>query len=100
MAATRLEKLLKSGASSPLDRIVRKARDLGDLTGALQAALGPELAQAVRAASVRDDTLVIISASSAWASRLRFEDQAILKAAGDAGVTASRLRVQVARDSD
>ena len=60
------------------------------------AALPGDCAGAIVAANVRDDkSLVVIAASSAWASRLRYETDALLAAARGAGIAASSCRVRV-----
>ena len=98
MPVKKLENLLKSGTSGTLDHIIRTASDMDSLTGALRAALAPELADHLVAANTRDDgELVIICSSSAWASRIRFESDTLLAAAGDAGFPADSLRVSVSQ---
>jgi hypothetical protein len=50
------------------------------------------------AANVRENgDLVVIAASSAWASRLRYETETLLKAAQTAGIDAATCRVRVSR---
>jgi hypothetical protein len=98
MTAKKLENLLNSGASGGLQTLIRTARDMEDLTAAVRAALAPELAEQVIAANLRDDRqLVIICPSSAWASRVRFEAEALLAAARKAGFDADSFRVSVQR---
>jgi hypothetical protein len=97
MSVTRLENLLKGDTGKPLEKIVQHAQKMGDLTACLQAALGSEAAANLLAANVRDDgELVLICSSSSWAARLRFDSEAVLAAAGRAGVHADRVRVRVA----
>ena len=98
MKAKKLENLLNSGPSGGLQALIRTARDMGDLTVAIRAALPAELADHVVAANLRDDgQLVIICRSSAWASRIRFESEALLEAAIARGFDATSLRVSVTR---
>ena len=92
----RLQKLLKAGNRGGLEKIVQRAQDMGDLTHRLKRALPPELADELKAANVREDgELVILCHSSAWAARLRFESETLLRAASDAGAKVSRCRVRV-----
>ncbi len=92
----RLQKLLKAGKRGGLEKIVQRAQDMGDLTRRLKQALPPELADELKAANVREDgELVILCHSSAWAARLRFESDALVSAARDAGAKVSRCRVRV-----
>ncbi len=98
MSATKLEKLLNSGSSRNLNKIIQTAQNMDTLTNALQGALEPSLAENVLAANIRENgELVVICASSAWASRVRFESDALLVAAGKAGFKASSIRVSVSR---
>ncbi len=96
MSATKLEKLLNSGSSRNLNKIIQTAQNMDTLTGALQGVLEPDLAENVLAANVRENgELIVICASSAWASRVRFESDALLTAAGKAGFDATSVRVSV-----
>jgi hypothetical protein len=71
---------------------------MGELTDLLSRALGSEFAGAVVAANLRDDgELVVIAASSAWASRLRYESDALLEAARDAGLEPTSCRIRVSQ---
>ncbi len=71
---------------------------MSDLAAALAAALPADQAAGVVAANVRDDgELVVIAASPAWASRLRYETAALLEAARAAGIAASSCRIRVSR---
>lgn len=96
MASDKLKNLLNSGACSELGDIVRRARDMGELTHIVGAGLPDDYAGAIVAANLREDgDLVIIAASSAWANRLRYETDAILAAARDAGLNPVACRVRV-----
>jgi hypothetical protein len=98
MGVKSLENLLNPSRNGDLADIVRRAKDMGDLTGALVSALPPEEGAAVLAANVRDDgELVVMCRSSAWASRLRFSADTLLAAARTHGATVSRCSVRVAR---
>ena len=96
MATDELKNLLNSSACSELGDIVRRARDMGELTHIVSAALPDEYAGAIVAANLREDgDLVLIAASSAWASRLRYETDAIMAAARNAGLSPVACRVRV-----
>ncbi|HEY5655794.1 MAG TPA: hypothetical protein VIS04_08145, partial [Woeseiaceae bacterium] len=51
MPFSRLEKLLKSGRDHSLEKIIRKARDMDDLTGHLRRHLSPDMAENLVAAN-------------------------------------------------
>ena len=98
MPTTKLEDLLKKGATRSLQKIIQTAQDMDLLTGALQASAPQDLAAHILAANIRDDgELVVICSSSAWASRLRYEAEPLLDAARDAGFQATTMRVTVSR---
>lgn len=98
MTTRKLESLLGTATAGSLGALVRTARDMGDLTAALRAALAPELAGNILAANLRETgQLVIICQSSAWAARIRFESEALLAAARARGFDATSLRVSVSR---
>ena len=98
MTAKSLESLLNPSGDGDLGGIVRKARDLADLTTALKAALPEDLAAGILAVSMRDEALVLVCSSSAWAARLRFEEVQVRAAAASAGQTADSVIVRVARN--
>jgi hypothetical protein len=94
----RLENLLNDGAPDALDGIVRRARELGELTVTLRAALDSEAALHLLAANLRDDgELVLICSTPAWAARIRFDGDTLLRAAAEAGARAERCTVKVRR---
>ena len=96
MSITRLSSLLDENAGNTLGRIVRRARDMGDLTQILRDSLPAEMAPHLLAANLRDDgELVLICSSSAWAARLRFESALLLEAARKAGAHAARCTARV-----
>ncbi|MEL7187609.1 MAG: DciA family protein [Pseudomonadota bacterium] len=71
---------------------------MGELTEILSKSISDTDRGAIVAANLRDDgELVVICASSAWAARLRYQTDILLKAARDAGVKASACRVRVAQ---
>jgi len=77
---------------------VRRAREMGELTHVLCKGLPEDYAGAIIAANLREDgDLVVIAASSAWASRLRYETDAMLVAARKAGIEVTTCRVRVSQ---
>ena len=98
MASEELKNLLNPSSGGDLAEIVRRARALGELTGILCKSLPDEYAGAIVAANMREDgELIVIVASSAWASRLRYETDALLAAARDAGLEPSACRIRVSQ---
>ncbi len=98
MATKQLRNLLNLKGNGELGEIVRRARDMGELTMTLSDALPDDLAGSLIAANIRDDReLVLICRSSAWAARLRFEEKALLAAAKARGINVDRVSVRVAR---
>ena len=98
MATKQLGNLLSPCNDGDLGDLVRRAREMGELTGILAGALPAEHAQGVVAANVREDgELVVIAASPAWASRLRYEADTLLKAAQEAGIKAHTCRIRVSQ---
>ncbi len=98
MATKQLGNLLNPSNDGDLGDLVRRAREMGELTDVLARALPVEHAQGVVAANVRDDgELVVIAATSAWASRLRYETDILLEAARSAGIEATTCRIRVSQ---
>ena len=98
MASEALKNLLNPSSGGDLATIVRRARTMGELTNILCKALPNDFAGAIVAANMREDgDLVVIAASSAWASRLRFETDTMLEAAANAGFNATICRVRVSQ---
>ena len=96
MAEKDLKNLLNPNNDGELAGVIRRAREMGELTHVLCESLPGEYAGAIAAANVRDDgSLVVIATSPAWASRLRYETDALLSAARDAGRNVSQCRVRV-----
>ncbi len=98
MASDELKNLLNPNSGGELGDIVRRAREMGELTHVLSKALPAEYAGAIVAANLREDgDLVIIAASPAWASRLRYEAETLLEAARGAGLRPNACRVRVSQ---
>jgi hypothetical protein len=100
MTIIRLEKLLRSRSGSVLDNMVQTAQYMDELTSMLQRELDPDLAVNLCAASLRDNgELVLITSSSAWASKLRFEAEKIMEIVRRSGAKVESCRVTVSRHS-
>lgn len=98
MPSNKLKNLLNPSSDGDLGDLIKRARRMGELTDILANALPESDRGAIVAANVRDDgELVVICASSAWASRLRYETEVLLKAAKDSGVIAHTCRVRVSQ---
>ena len=96
MAKNELKNLLNPNTGGDLGQIVRRAREMGELTHVLCKALPGDYAGAIVAANLRDNgDLVVIATSSAWASRLRYETDLLLKAARAAGLSPTACRIRV-----
>ena len=97
MPAKTLKNLLNSSENGSLGEIVERARAMGELTETLSNTLPSGLAGGIQAAVVNAaGELVIFSRSSAWASRLRFEQGALLAAARGCGLDVDKVSVKVA----
>lgn len=71
---------------------------MGELTETLSKALPGEFRGSLIAANLRDDNeLVLICPSSAWASRLRFEEALVVAAAKQHGINVDKVSVRVGR---
>ena len=100
MPIIRLEKLLKSGSGSALEDMVQTAQYMDELTSMLQQELDPDLAVNLRAASLRDNgELVLITSSSAWASKIRFEAEKLMEVVRRSGKNVAVCRVVVSKHS-
>lgn len=98
MPTKRLGTLLDPNNGGGLGDIVRRARDMGELADILARALPDDAAHAIVAANLREGgDLVVVAATSAWANRLRYEADTLLKAAGAAGIEAKACRIRVSR---
>jgi len=96
MASEELKNLLNPCAGGELGDIVKRARKMGELTHILCDGLPDEYVGSIVAANLREDgDLVVIAASSAWASRLRYETDALLDAARKAGLSPGACRIRV-----
>jgi len=98
MSEKSLEKLLNPNNGGGLGKIIRHAREMGDLVQLLQNALPEDQALAIAAANIRDNgELVVLASSSAWAARLRYETDALIGAARTTGADIKDCSIRVAR---
>ena len=85
-------------AGSPLNDLARRAEVAVSLAEALRRALPEPMARELCGASLREDgTLVVVVSGSAWASRLRFEAEALLACCRERYPEAQRVEVRVGR---
>ena len=98
MATKPIGNLLNPSNDGDLGDLVRRAREMGELTAVLARALPEEHAQGIVAANVREGgELVVIAATSAWANRFRYEADVLLEAARSTGVEVHSCRVRVSQ---
>lgn len=98
MTIKKLSSLINSSGNEGLADIVERAREMGELTETLSNSLPEDLARSLVAANLREDReLVLICQSSAWASRLRFEEASIVAAAKRHGINVDKVSVRVGR---
>jgi hypothetical protein len=98
MTTKHVKNLLNPSNANDLGDILRRAREMGELTEKLVRALPGRHSAGIVAANLReDDTLVVLVVSSAWASRLRYEADVLLEAARTAGIDAQSCRIRVSR---
>jgi hypothetical protein len=98
MPSNKLKNLLNPSADGDLGELISRARRMGELTDILASALPESDRNCIVAANIREDgELVVICASSAWASRLRYETDTLLEAAVRAGMTAHTCRIRVSQ---
>jgi len=96
MSIIRLDKLLKSGPGGELGKILRRARHMDDLTTRLRANLDPEIAPTLLAANIRENgELVVVASTSAWAAKLRFESETLIKTAHTPDLPVKSIRITV-----
>ena len=98
MSSNKLKNLLNPSIDGDLGELINRARRMGELTDILTSALPESERNSIVAANVREDgELVVICASSAWASRLRYETETLLDAAIKAGISAETCRIRVSQ---
>jgi len=98
MSVKKLDDLLKSGQNRRLKKLIRRAQEMDTLTTALRAGMAEDLAENLLAANLHaDGLLVLVCSTPAWASRMRFETDEILKIVRSTGATVSFCQVKVSR---
>ena len=98
MPTKSLENLLNPNEDGDLGDVVRRAREMGELTERLRQSLPTDMADGIEAASIRDPgELVVLASSPAWAAKLRFETEKLQQAAERAGASVSHCTVRVSR---
>lgn len=98
MPSSDLKNLLSHCNNGELGDVIDRAKRMGELTHILSRALPESERSAIVAANLREDgELVVICASSAWASRLRYESEKLLQTARDAGLAVHSCRVRVSQ---
>lgn len=101
MSIIQLQKLLSGGTDDRLAKLVSRAQDMDRLAKALKSGLDAELGSHLVAANLRPDgTMVVLADGSAWAARLRYETQRMVRIATDAGLAVGSCRVAVAREHE
>ena len=83
-------------AAGSANDVVERAMRLAELDLLLRQSLPPALASRTRLANVRDGRLVFLVDSPAFATRLRLQSAALLKAACALGLEADGVAVKVA----
>jgi hypothetical protein len=64
---------------SALEQIVQRGKQLRRFSSLIQEKLGPELESHCRVANIRNNTLVLVVASTSWATRLRYQIPGLLQ---------------------
>lgn len=90
-----LDQILQ-GRSGSLARLVEKARQTDRLSRQVRDIMPKNLADHVIGANFRDDQLVVITDSAAWAARIRYLDQELrTQLEQTTGLRSTRLIVKV-----
>jgi hypothetical protein len=98
MPVKKLDNLLKSAENPRLGKLIQRAQNMDSLTTAIKSGLEEDLADNLMAANLHDDgLLVLICSTPAWASRLRFEADALLAIARATGAKVHTCHVKVSR---
>lgn len=92
--------LLNTKDNGDLGDLLERAQSMSELAATLSAALPDDLGNSILAANIRaGGELVVICRSPAWASRLRYESDALLSAARKYGVAVERCTLKVSRNT-
>ena len=82
MSFNKLKKILNSKTYNNLDKVVQRAKDIEELQLLINNNLNKETASHIIGCNLDDSgKLVILCDSIAWAAKLRFENEKILKIA-------------------
>ena len=96
MPTYKLKNILNSKNQHDLGSLVENTKRMAKLTENLSLTLPKNDRHAIVAANVRhNEELVVICASSAWASRLRYKTKALLSAANQAGIKVNSCKIRV-----
>lgn len=77
------------------NRLAEQVEQREQLLITLRACLNSSMQQALLSAEIIDDTLILITSSAVWATRLRFEAQKLLAAANHPNLRQYRIQVNV-----
>lgn len=100
MTLKRIDKLLNSKGDNALENLVHRAQDMDDLAATLRQALTDMAPEQILAANLRENgELVVVCGSSAWAARVRFESDRLIRAARRGGYAAETCRIRVGRQT-
>lgn len=78
----------------------QRSREMLDLASRVRAALPSPEKDHVVAASYKDDTLIVVTDSAAWSSRIRYAQATLLEQVrGEGEIQFTKLRVRVGRQS-
>jgi len=76
-----------------LNHLAEQIAQRKQLLSALTACLTPNTQQALLSAEIIDDTLILVTPSAAWATRLRFDAQKLMRAANNPNLRQYRIQV-------
>jgi len=65
--------------TSPLDNLIRRSKQLRGLSSLVSELLGPDLAAHCQLANIEGNTLILLVASTAWATRVRYQIPQLLQ---------------------
>ncbi|MFL6575906.1 MAG: DciA family protein [Povalibacter sp.] len=89
-------KRMGEGLGPLFSDLERRTRETLDLTAKVRRCLGENEKEHLISATYDDETLVIVTDSSAWASRIRYGQEQLLAALRDQGESkGSKVRVRV-----
>ncbi len=96
MSKYKLKNILNSKDQHDLGSLVENTKRLAKLTENLSFTLPESDRHAIVAANIKNNgELIVICASSAWASRLRYKTKALISAANKTGIKANSCKIRV-----